>query len=529
MNKKLYIILLSIITVAIIGLLILQTKWLQNAFKVKEDHFSLKVNQALSEIARNVETRETIVEVTNEIFTVDYDQNLFPAVTSVIKTASDSDSINPRYILAKESIKTRSDSGTSTNTKITIASGDTVLFNHLLASTKEDELKKVVSRDQIDKEVVNKLSNKTLLVEKIVNKLLNYNDDFNKRIDKSTLQAIIDKEIQRAGLNLKYEYSVKNSKGEILTNSDNYNEKGCIKNGTYKTNLFPHDVFSETFYLNLYFPNEARYIMKSMGYMGIFTIILTIIIIISYGILMFVIFKQKKLSEMKSDFVNNMTHELKTPISTISLAAQMLKDQSINDSYKNVDRIAGIISEESKRLGFQVEKVLRTALMERSDLNLKIKQVDLNELIRTISNNFAIQVQAKGGSIEIDLKAAHSLIEADEHHITNVIMNLLENALKYCETVPHIFISTKDTAHGLSFSIQDNGIGMKKDEQKRIFEKFYRIPTGNIHNVKGFGLGLSYVKTVVDSHGGMVRVESELNKGSTFTVCLQSKFKTETI
>jgi len=525
MNTKLYWIILSIITIALTGLILLQTKWLQNAYKVKEDQFSLKVNKALIDISRAVETQETLIEITNEIFTVDYDLSLVPAFRTLFRNPSSlADSVNPSFTLSKESIKIQNDTGLNTNTKITILTGDSVILNHTTTNIQSDDLKKFITRDNIDKELSNKLSNKTLLVEKIVNKLLNYSDDFERRIDINNLKNIIDNELLNSEILLPYEFSIKNSNSDILLKSENYNSNS--KMSFYKANLFPHDIFSEAFYLSIYFPSESKFIIRSLGFMGFFSMILTIIIILSYGFLVYIIFKQKKLSDIKTDFVNNMTHELKTPISTISLAAQMLKDNSINESYKNVDNIAGIISEESRRLGYQVEKVLRTALQEKSEIKLKIKQIDIQELILNVINNFTIQVESKGGTIITKFTLNNSIIEGDEHHITNIIMNLLENAVKYCEKQPNIIIHTRKTAHGVSFSIEDNGIGIKKDDQKRIFEKFYRVPTGNIHNVKGFGLGLSYVKAVVDSHNGSIKVESEIGKGSIFTICLQTNLKT---
>ncbi len=528
MNKRLYWTLLTLITLALLGLVFLQTQWLKNAWKVKEDHFSLKVNQAMTEIAKAVETRETIVEVTNEIFSVDYDISKVNAMNKVFGSHYTlQDSLKPSYLLSRESISFRNDSSSNTNTQITIATGDTVLFSHVLTNNKKDDIKNVLTPEEIDKVLVDKLSNKTLLVEKIVNKLLNYSDDFNRRIDKASLIAIITREMQNAGITLSYEFSVKDSKGKVFLNSDKYDNHRAVS--AYKTNLFPHDVFSESYYLILYFPTKSNYIIRSMGYMGILSIFLTLVIIFSYGLLVFIIFKQKKLSEIKNDFVNNMTHELKTPISTISLAAQMLKDSSIHDSYKNIDHIAGIISEESRRLGFQVEKVLRTAMMERSEIKLKIKQVDIHELIISVVNNFNLQVQNKGGKISVNLNSESPIIDADEHNLSNVLMNLLENALKYCEGTPDIAVCTKDTSKGISVTVKDNGIGIKKEDQKKIFEKFYRVPTGNIHNVKGFGLGLSYVKTVVDSHGGSIKVDSEPGKGSLFTLCFNRILKPETI
>ncbi len=226
---------------------------------------------------------------------------------------------------------------------------------------------------------------------------------------------------------------------------------------------------------------------------------------------------------MKSDFVNNMTHELKTPISTISLASQMLNDKSIASSEKNYDRISGIISDESKRLGYQVERVLQMAKFDQGDLKLQFEDVSAHEIIESVITNFYLQVEAKNGMLIPSLHADVDTILADPTHITNVISNLLDNAVKYTSENPEIYIGTRNQDHELIISVRDNGIGISKSNQRRIFDKFYRVSTGNVHNVKGFGLGLSYVKKIIEEHQGKIRVDSELGSGTTFSINLPLK------
>jgi signal transduction histidine kinase len=218
-----------------------------------------------------------------------------------------------------------------------------------------------------------------------------------------------------------------------------------------------------------------------------------------------------------------MTHELKTPISTISLASQMINDPSIPAESKNMKNISRIIEDESKRLGYQVEKVLQMAIFDRGKLKLKLKQTDINDLILSVINNFTIQVDKLGGKITGELNAANSQVKIDTVHFTNVISNLVDNAVKYSPEKPEILVSTENKNGKLLIRIRDKGIGIKKEDQKRIFEKFYRVPTGNIHNVKGFGLGLSYVKKIVEEHEGSIAIKSELNKGTEFEICLPQK------
>ncbi len=223
---------------------------------------------------------------------------------------------------------------------------------------------------------------------------------------------------------------------------------------------------------------------------------------------------------MKNDFVNNMTHELKTPISTISLASQMLNDRSIPDEHKNLSQISRIIQVESKQLGFQVERVLQMAIFDHGELKLKSEEVDLHEIIETVAQNFLLQLDKREGKLEFLPEAEDAVVEGDLMHLTNVVSNLLENAMKYTSQKPEISIATRTENGFLVVSVKDNGIGINKEDHKRIFDKFFRVPTGNVHNVKGFGLGLSYVKLIIEQHNGSINLKSEPNKGSQFNIHL---------
>lgn len=240
----------------------------------------------------------------------------------------------------------------------------------------------------------------------------------------------------------------------------------------------------------------------------------------SFSVTLLIIFRQKRISEIKNDFVNNMTHELKTPISTISLAAQMLNDKSIPVERKNLGYLGGVIADESKRLGLQVEKVLQMAIFEKTRLKLKLKEFDVHEVIKKVVANFSLQLESQGGMLITELGANNPVIVADEVHVTNVVNNLLDNALKYKNGNPEIIIFTKNATGGIVIAFKDNGVGISRDNVRKIFDQFYRVPTGNVHNVKGFGLGLSYVKKIVEAHGGRIWVDSTLGIGSTFSVFL---------
>ncbi len=270
----------------------------------------------------------------------------------------------------------------------------------------------------------------------------------------------------------------------------------------------------------LYFPKEKQFLISQLWITLSISVFLVIIIILTFTYTIYTILKQKKISEMKNDFINNMTHEFKTPISTISLACEALRDKDIIKSENLYDNYISVINEENRRLGSMTERILQSAKLEKGEIILRKEELNIEEIILEAINNIKLQVDKKSGKIITDFKAQSINIFADKVHITNVIFNLLDNAIKYSPVNPLIEIVTENSFSGLLISVKDNGTGISKANQKKIFDKLYRVPTGNIHNVKGFGLGLSYVKAIVEQHSGKVSLESELNKGTKFILFL---------
>jgi two-component system phosphate regulon sensor histidine kinase PhoR len=273
-------------------------------------------------------------------------------------------------------------------------------------------------------------------------------------------------------------------------------------------------------FLSIIVPHQKGLIWREMIWFIMGAILFTIIITTAFFITVRTLLKQKKLSEIKSDFINNMTHEFKTPLATISLAVDALKNEKVSGDKEKSAYFTGIIKEENKRMNKQVETILQAALLDKNEVQLNLKRLLAHDIIVHVLNNISLQVEEKGGKIDVDLEAENDLIMADEVHFTNVINNLLDNAVKYSKENLHIKLSTKNVGNHLKIKIEDNGIGMNKETLHRIFEKFYRAHTGNVHNVKGFGLGLSYVKTMIDAHHGTIKAESVLGKGSSFTILL---------
>lgn len=336
-----------------------------------------------------------------------------------------------------------------------------------------------------------------------------------ERLKSIDLKQVIADRLQDKGIKTSFEYAIKENGQFILTSNNFFNQHSDY---SYTRKLFLGKSKSQGT-LFLIFPDQTHDLLSSV-YLLLPSLIITLLLVLCFGFCIAVIIRQKKLSAIKNDFINNMTHEFKTPIATISLAAQMLKDGAVNNSSDAIDHIAGIIRDESKRLTFQVEKVLQTALFTETRMKLKLKNINVNELVENLLTKFSLRIDDKGGQLYSHLEAERDEVYADDVHLNNVISNLLDNAIKYCAKVPEISVYTRNKGDEIIISVIDNGIGIAAKEQKLIFERFYRVSTGNLHDVKGFGLGLSYVKTVVEAHGGRISVESAEGKGSRFDVIL---------
>ena len=270
-------------------------------------------------------------------------------------------------------------------------------------------------------------------------------------------------------------------------------------------------------------PELKKIVWKQMTWMIVGSVLFTILIFIAFFVTLRALLKQKKLSEIKSDFINNMTHEFKTPLATISLAVDALKNEKVMQDRTKTEYFSGIIKEENKRMNKQVETILQAAMLDKQHLQLNLKTFHAHDLINTAVNNMKLPMEEKQGNLEVSLEAANDLICADEVHFTNLVNNLLDNAVKYSKDNLVVKLTTQNVNHNFRIKIEDNGIGMNKETLHRIFEKFYRAHTGNLHNVKGFGLGLSYVKTIVNAHHGKIKAESTLGKGSCFIIDMPQK------
>jgi two-component system, OmpR family, phosphate regulon sensor histidine kinase PhoR len=401
---------------------------------------------------------------------------------------------------------------------------DSLKMAKVLITKKKKDRKPHIDRRVQYAETTQKIKNKAEMAKEVISDFLTTPRSIYDRINYQVLDSLLKNEIKNKGIETPFEYgisSIENPSYLHYASSMKYKMTGLkTDKDTYTVNLFPNDYNSSENYLRVYFPNQDRYIIRNIWMMYATSLLLILVVLGCFYVAVNTIVKQKQLADIKNDFINNMTHEFKTPISTISLATQMLGDEAIAASPTIFKRYLGIIRDENKRLGSQVEKVLQTAQMERGEVQLKLGTVNVHQIIERVLENISPQIELREGIIEIDLKAENPEIQADEVHLTNIIFNLLDNANKYSPEKPIIKITTENTEKGLSIKVSDQGIGMTKESVKNIFEKFYRVPTGNVHDVKGFGLGLSYVKKMVEEHHGRINVVSKLGEGSEFEVVL---------
>lgn len=347
-----------------------------------------------------------------------------------------------------------------------------------------------------------------------------YTLDFSSPVNVNMLENYLIIESKNQNLNADFEYGI----FECTTDSFYYgrfiNMSNIGKIERLKIKAKP----SENYYIGVLFPKKRSYLEDDFNLLLFFSVVLMVVIgFFTYTIL--VILKQKKLSEIKTDFVNNMTHEFKTPISTIALASDVLMRDDIIQNPERLKHYASIISDENKRLKNQVESVLQVSQIDSNKLQLKLTDVDVHELILQIIKNFEPRVAELHGTIKLSLNAQNTVISADEVHLTNILYNLLDNAIKYCDKIPEIHISTVNKHRGVEIAVKDNGKGIEKESQGMIFQKFFRVPSGNLHDVKGFGLGLFYVKNMIKLHKGKIALHSVPKVGTTFTIWFHNKSK----
>lgn len=377
-----------------------------------------------------------------------------------------------------------------------------------------------LSEDALDK--IKKTNVKIELMNQAISELAEGQKAILERLDTSKVKKLLKSELLEKGITEDFELGILNDEGQII-GVGKVSDSVVLKSQGVQAKLFPNDILGQDNFIYVYFPEKSSHVFRQVWLPISSSIVFIFVIIFCFIYAIKVIIRQKALSDIKNDFINNMTHEFKTPLATVSLAVEALQDPDLSNQDKFRARYLGIIKDENKRLVSQVEKVLQAAALEKNDFKLKIEPIHLNELLESTVEHISLQVESKGGKIEFINQLKNPEIEGDAFHLTHIFNNLLDNANKYSKESPIIKVVAKDDQDQVLVTIQDQGIGMNKEAVKKIFDKFYRVPTGNIHDVKGFGLGLSYVKTMLEAHKGGIHVQSELGKGSIFTINLPKK------
>ncbi|MFP5079070.1 sensor histidine kinase [Pedobacter sp. JCM 36344] len=342
-----------------------------------------------------------------------------------------------------------------------------------------------------------------------------------RRVNREELDTLLKKELLNRNITLNYDFWLKMAnKDSLVYRKASTAVEESLQANTFKTTLFNKDIFGDPGVLYVNFPNKNSLILGNMWTTMASSAGLLLVLVFIFSYTLYAILRQKKISEMKTDFINNMTHEFKTPVATIMIASEALKDPEIIEDKKRISRLAGIIYDENVRLGNHIERVLSIARLEKKELKLEEAEVNLNDLVMVVLDSMDLQLQKKAAKVELALDAIAPIVVGDELHLSNVLYNLIDNANKYSTEQPRITIKTRNTAKGIVVSVADEGIGMTKEQSKRIFDQFYRVPTGNLHDVKGFGLGLNYVQDIITQMGGNIKVHSEKDKGTEFIISL---------
>jgi two-component system phosphate regulon sensor histidine kinase PhoR len=510
---------------ALLGIIAVQIFWINNLITQKEKLFSYQVSDAMKVVSNRLESNLAAAILGNELNISVNDDSLY--------IISRGDSVFQSIMLQGKE-KSAQASNIPNGQANPIASGKDVQgalpnrptielppielegqFSDNPAAIEKDMIPQIVSgidanfRNNAD--FIKKITNQWLL------EMLRRGTTPENWVDMKYLGEMLKTEFYERNIDIPFEYAVL-WEGNYLMMGFTANEeiKKNLLTAQYKAQLFPNSMFSSPDYLFVNFPGQKNYLFSSILLLLIGSLLFTAIIIIAFSYTIHILFRQKKLSEIKSDFINNMTHEFKTPLATISLAADAISNPVTMQQKDKILHYSHIIKEENRRMNSQVEKVLQMAMLDKNQISLSKDDVDMHDIIMRAIENISLLVEEKGGKIISSLHAEHSELTGDEVHLMNVIYNLLDNANKYSGDTPEITVETESDKTGIYITVQDKGIGMSQEHSKMIFEKFYRVPTGNIHNVKGFGLGLAYVKAILDAHNGTIEVTSRLGEGSTF-------------
>ncbi|WP_238857970.1 sensor histidine kinase [Poritiphilus flavus] len=523
MNKRLFVLLVILMSLSLIGIIAVQLYWIKSSVEDKEEQFSSAVSEMLSKVTDKIEDREmkdysdeflrlkdSVGEFKSShlsnIFFIDRDLNSNEIMFYSHGILEEDYNIASTFFdNGNGSDSTTIKNFTSTRTK-TIFREEYGLDGKSYKLNPIQKLEKVGGLSSIDKAVFDDVYRE--YAEKVA---------IHKRVSRQEIELLLDRELNNRGIDIDYEYGIYSRGLPTKIRSKRFK---FAKSNVYKSPIFKNSEGDSNFSLLLTFPKKEKFLLQSILGMAVLSFLFTFIIVVAYAGAIYQLIRQKQISEIKSDFINNMTHEFKTPIATINLAVEAIRNPKIISDEDKVQRYLGMIREENKRMHAQVENVLRISKLEKNQLDISKDRVDVHDIIKDAISHMELIALDRGGYIHTSLNAERSEVLANAMHFENVIVNMLDNAIKYSPEAPRVDVVTEVAKNYIIIEIRDQGAGMSKAVVKKVFEKFYREHTGDIHNVKGHGLGLAYVKKIVDDHQGEVYAESEKGKGSTFYVKL---------
>nr|WKN38982.1 HAMP domain-containing sensor histidine kinase [Tunicatimonas sp. TK19036] len=522
MNRRKIYGIVVLMSIALTGLVSFQGYWINQTVQANQERFEQNVYAALNSVVNQIERQEAYVLAYQTL-----EQRVLQLDTSGLYPIASSSSSQVQIIQRGEegqsSVYTyNQQSGQhseSPKPEIDLSVGVAPADSPAILTIRPPAPAPNSNPTYVYWERIRKLERRTGMFEDAIQQLITGSRPVHSRVSNQQIDSLLRVALGDRGIQTPYEYAVVDAEVDsiLMTNTP---QLANVLHADAQVALFPNDFVPSSAFLNIKFPEQHWYLLKKIWTTLISSLLFTGIVVYCFVYAINTIFRQKKLSDMKNDFINNMTHELKTPISTVSLAVEALQDAEMAQNPTILERYLNIIREENARLGSQVERVLQIASLDKKDFTLKKEEVEVHELIEKIIKNATPSISKREGSLDAHLNAERTTVCADPHHLSNVLTNLIDNANKYSPEAPHITLRTKNTRTGMIIEVEDQGMGMSREVQTKVFDKFYRAPTGNRHDVKGFGLGLSYVRSIVEAHGGQVSVQSKLGEGSTFTVYL---------
>ncbi len=516
MNKKLFVFLILLMSLSLLGIIFVQGYWISNSYKTKDDQFSSTVKNSLLNVARSIQEREL--------------DEYYYLYSDLVDSLG-----NPDEITVNELLYAIRDDGNQEKSVFynSILSEDfklsTSVFDTEIDSIKFKRItnrrEKAVIKDPVDGaeaaidrfETISRLTDFEKKEFESAFKNISEKKPIHQRVSKDEIEKFLTNELNERGITSPFEYAVFSKNLATKVQSDNFE---VDPENTYSTPLFVNEDLKTQYQLFVGFPGQKREVLNSILGMAVLSLIFTGVIVLAYSSALSQLFKQRQISQIKTDFINNMTHEFKTPIATINLALDALNNPKVKDNKEFLTRYLGMIRDENRRMHAQVENVLRISKLEKNELDLPKERLKLHDIIENAVSHVELIVEDRGGYINTHFGALKSSVLANDSHLTNVVVNILDNGIKYSEEAPKLDVYTENVKNTIVLKIRDQGIGMTKAVQKKIFEKFYREHTGDIHNVKGHGLGLAYVKRILEDHDAEIYVESEKDKGSTFIIKL---------